>query len=156
MYTLQKLEKESLLSLLILFACAVVRCRAEVDSAMVIGISMPIVLFVTLASTICLCFWICMCELSRQYKRVTRSQTPQQNPHSHQSRLSSLHVHTPSTTDVSPSSTDAHGNSSETTTHLSQSPRLLEITLHKGDAPPAYAEALTMKTVIIIDPSNIE
>ena len=165
---LEKMQRISSLTLLLLLTCLTGRCRAEVDTNMIIGICIPAVLFAVATTIICVCFWICYCNVSKQYNgRRPTERLPSLNettycPESQSAIARSYQIHpvqnyaSPSPTALSHTPTDsvASSGTSECLLPPTEPASLPDATLHKGEAPPAYAEAIKLATVIVIDQSN--
>ena len=155
-------------SLILLFlSFSAGRCTAQEtsssDTAFIIGVSLPITLFVLAVIAICVCFWGCYLRVSmlarqpqrpryvHNYQRPHQAVHPQSQATSNGQPNSTATVITPPSTNLNLPPTGSDSSTSQTVPQASESTSLLEATLHQGDAPPAYAEAIRMKTVVVID-----
>ena len=147
MSTLHRNRRESSLCLLILILCMIGGCQAlDNDTKKYILIPLPIVLFAVVVGVICICFWACYCNVSRQFKQPTtirRTYYPPNQPavdnvDQPHNNSDSVQTYSCTTTPTEPESN-------------LQIDTLPEAKLHQGDAPPAYAEAVKMTTVVIMD-----
>ena len=141
------------------------RCKAQESS-----LAIPIAVFVAGLSFLCCCFWILfviICSAYQKSKNIPtvppttttvnlqgQSNYPQSHasgPRGQQNRLQSYT--SPSTRVLYSLPTTAVGytGASQTVPQSSEPVSLPEATLHQGDDPPGYEEAVRMKTVSIED-----
>ena len=160
--THSNLRRDSLLALLSLFLLNIGICQAQSSSGISIAIPLPI----TLAFFACACFCICFCiQLAKQRQRqdygapanvqyapyvYNPPRTQQIYPGQGYAPLSTVTV--PSGLPLAPPGPGA----TQSQTATSEPVSLPEATLHQGDAPPAYEEAVRMKTVDIADQDELQ
>ena len=200
MTTHLNLKKDCLWTLLSLLALHIGTCQAQSSSSSGF-VAIPVVIFVAMATFMCVCFWTCFFyQRSRQrqyYGAATTTQytynpqrpyygvgtqpypaqryvvpsTAPSNPPPTQSYPVQQYV-APSTAPGNPPPTQPYpvqgyfppstvtvpnappappGVTSQTVPQASEPVSLPEATLHQGDAPPAYNEAIGMRTVDIVD-----
>ena len=152
-----------LVTLLLVFISLVGNCEAQSNVSFVAFVPFTVVLFIAF---VCLCFWICFIINRHKQRHITASRTtttqytynaqrPNQAtyPQSHagggqpyplQSYVSSSRV-------LYPPPTGAGYNTSQTIVSVPEPISLPEATLHQGDAPPGYEEAIRMTTINIED-----
>ena len=171
-YTLVKMKSYcDLLSLIItLFLLSLTTtCTAqETDStATIVGVSVPISVIIFAVIVICVCYYGRYFRSSTPTVTAEQTQRPQyiQRPSTTQYQTqarylsgqpySSRTVTAPSTNLNFPPIGGGHiasNRTSQTATQATSEPvSLPEATLHQGEAPPAYTEAVKMKTVVIVD-----
>ena len=132
--------------------------------------ALPFGLFFGIGAIMCCCFWTIVCTcFCFQYRaqRLNNPQRPQYGtvtqPYSTQGHVISSITpgHPPPTQEAYPGQAyvlstvvaasippaPGPGATSQTVPQASEPVSLPEATLHQGDAPPAYEEAVTMKTV---------
>lgn len=163
-----------LLSLLVLLSL-VGRCQAQ-NSGVIVGFfAIPIVLFIIGVSVMCAIFWICYCRHQRAQQgynapaaALYTSYNPQRPYYGADTQPAypvQGYILPSSTTPCSLPSAQTYPGQAyippsavtvpnipsdppETTAQtVPQSVSLPEATLHEGDAPPAYKDAIGMKTV---------
>ena len=168
-----KLKRNYLLSLLLLQILLFGTCRA--DSHLAVNISMPAIIFCIAITFMCTCFWICCCRMLFQRKHYHRIP-----PHPTAAQYSTYGPQTPShygsgteaqypiqsyippTTVLSPPSTmqrpyphsvspPATTPSAQTISQVYEPVSLPEATLHHGEPPPDYEEAIKMKPPDTVD-----
>ena len=157
--THSNLRRDSLLALLSFFLLNIGICQAQSSSGISIAIPLPI----TLAFFACACFCICFCiQLAKQRQRQDYGAPTNvqyapyvYNPLQTQQAYSGQGYAPPSTMTVpsglplappGPEATQSHTAISLAAQATSEPVSLPEATLHQGDAPPAYEEAVGMKT----------
>jgi hypothetical protein len=156
MKTHSNLSRDSLLILLSLLLLHIETCQAQSSGGIY---ATPVVFFATLI--ICVCFWVCFC-IQRAKQRTFHSSYPVRargyvstappghsvNPPQTQQVYPGQGYVPPSAATVpNPSPPVPPEATPQATT--SESASLTHATLHQGDAPPGYAEAIGMKTVDI-------
>ena len=168
----------NLRSLLLLFISLSRTCTAQqTDSTeLIVGICVPIaVIVITGSFIICTCVYSCYFRPSTPIAVQPHEQRPQnqwiynierESTSPYQTQAGHLNRQPPhSSTTIAPRSTNlnfppigggpivAHQQTSQTVPQATsvEPVSLPEATLHQGDAPPAYTEAIKMKTVIIVD-----
>ena len=134
MKTLNRLDRKSVISPVILtwfiFVSLFGKCTAQNSG---IGFAVPFTIMIVGCSLFCFCFWICFAAIC--YRKQ-------------QENMSTLRV--PPNTTTTPQYTfnlQRQPNSDYPQSQTSEPVSLSEATLHQGDAPPAYEEAIGMKTV---------
>ena len=167
----------NLRSLLLLLISLSRTCTAQqTDSTgLIIGISVPIAVVVITGIFICTCVYSYYFRRSTPIAVQSHEQRPQnqwiynierESTSPYQTQAGHLNRQPPhSSTTIAPRSTNlnfppigggpivAHQQTSQTVPQATsvEPVSLPEATLHQGDAPPAYTEAIKMKTVIIVD-----
>ena len=133
--TLNKLISKSavgpVLSMWLIFVSLFGKCTAQGGS---VGFAIPLTSIIAGCSVFCLCFWICFAATcyGQQQKNSNSPVLPPPNTAATQYSFN-LQRH----------QCDLDYPQSQT----SERDSLPEATLHQGDAPPAYEEAIGMKTV---------
>ena len=157
--------RHTALLVLIITPALIGRCKAQQQSG-----ETATILIIALgggAGTIFLCFVVFFAivwYLNRQHKNNLRASIPHPRtrtlssfPHSQASDQHSLqyqqqnNVSLPSRAIYSASLSASDASINERAPEEYEPLSLLEATLHQGEAPPAYQEALKMKTVCVID-----
>ena len=147
--------------LLVIFLSVLGNCQAQ-TSDNDNNISVQAVVFIVIAGTMCLIFWACYACMCFYKQKCVISTTPQLSPvhysrrNDHQSNgylqnsacdYDSVPRHFLShTEEISGHSEHVH-SVARVGTHSPIRISLPEATLHQGDAPPTYEEAIRMKTV---------
>ena len=124
---------------LILLICVIGRCKADINTDLAIRIAVPTVVFLVSLMVLCTCLWTCHYYVTRQqvYHFLPSTVTSDgQKPKPYQ--LS---------TSPAPWTTKTNGKISQTNLPAFKSTSFAEATLHQGDAPPAYMEAVNMTSV---------
>jgi hypothetical protein len=150
--------------LLVIFTSVMGNCQAQTnDNDNDNAVSVQAVVFVVIAATMCLIFWACYACICFSKQKCAISTTPQRSPihnsssrNSHQSNgysQNSARVDFDSVPRRFLGHAEGHSEFNATATRfdiVSHDPvriSLPEATLHQGDAPPTYEEAIGMKTV---------
>ena len=160
--------------ILVLLSLTTTCIAQEVDStAIILGVSVPIAVIVLAGIIICVCYYgyyFCSSTptaTAEQAQRLhnTGIQRPSTTPYQTQIRYLNRQPHSSRTVTPPPTNLNfppigggpiAANRTSQTVLQTTSEPvSLPEATLHRGEAPPAYAEAIKMKTVIIIDENNL-
>ena len=148
------LNATGLTYLLVIFISVLGSCQAQSNDNDN-NVSVEAVVFVAIAGTMCLIFWACYACMCFSKQKCAISSTPQLSP-VHYSRRNAHQSNGYLQNSVSDyDSVPRHLLSHSEHVHAvirdgSHSPiriSLPEATLHHGDAPPAYEEAIRMKTV---------
>ena len=156
----------SLHLILLLFLSLSRTCTAqETDNiAIIIGVSIPITLIVLAEIVVCVCYYGRYFHSSMPASRTQRPQYvhdsqrsntsivyPQYQSRNNRQPYSSRTTTPPSTSlNFPPIGGGPIARISQTAPQASEPVSLPEATLHHGEAPPAYTEAIKMKTVITI------
>ena len=131
--------------------------------------ALPLGLFFGISTIMCCCFWTIVCTCIYLQHRTQRFNNPQRPQYGTVTRPYPTQGYViPSTTPGHPPPTQAYpgqayvqpstitapnappappGTTLQTVPQFSEPVSLPEATLHQGDAPPTYNEAVTMKTV---------
>ena len=170
-----KLKRNYLLSLLFILVVLVGRCDAH-NHLLAVNVSIPTVIFCVAITLICACFFICCCRMlvERRHYRILPPSAVQYSHHSHETSyyggtqpyLAQRYI-PPSTSSspplprlpypytqrsITPSPPPSGATTSQTVPQAYEPVSLPEATLHQGEAPPAYEEAIKMpKTTDTVD-----
>ena len=138
-----------------------------------VAISVPIV-FAIVVGVLCIIYWACYCNASRQHKPLCRTDYPRQTSFDEQFAFVPSYIPPPPVQPIcrtDHSSRQTHIDEQEVPSYIPPPPTITTVTstvpdesescpqqdelpeaeLHQGDAPPAYAEAVKMTTVIVIE-----
>ena len=168
--THSSLRRDSLLTLLSLLLLHIGTCEAQ-SSGGSSFVAIPVSIFVVAASLMCLCFWACLgfqCYMRTRHSSGTSANARyapyvfSQNQRAQYGAGGIAHPgsypvqgYVPPSTTGQTSAAGYYGVSPSTVTAVGQNApppepvSLPDATLHQGDAPPGYAEAIGMKTVDI-------
>ena len=140
-----------IVSLLLILSTLVGTCEAQNGSSFFF---LPLVLFFVIAAVMCFVFWGCVCGIawfSKNSRARVSSQTVQ---YTYNARQSNQGIYPRSQVGSAypvqshyPQSSVPYPPSTRQTVTEAQPVSLPEATLHQGDAPPGYEEAIRMKTV---------
>ena len=143
MITLYRKHSKSSLCLLLLFLSLSAGCQAiKSEVKKNVAISVPIVLFAVAVGVICTIYWACYCNAWRRHKPTLSAEIRQTY---YQTSIDEQSVSVPAYIPALPSVITVPDESES----CPQNDELPEAELHQGDAPPAYADAVNMTTVIV-------